>query len=562
VDSFPPVIIMLAGAVVVPFLPGTVRPWAFLVAPVAVLLQLLFWLEQGDTTTIEVFSGVLDLTPLMVDDLNEIWATAFSLVVIGGGLFALHLRAPSFQERGQQAAALAYAGSAFGVILAGDLLTVVIFWELMAVTSLYLIISGNRPNSHAAAMRYLFVHVIGGSALLGGVLIQAIETGSLAFEPFDGGLASWLAMFGILVNAASFPLHAWLSDAYPETSPTGMVFLGALTTKTAVYVLLRGFAGEELLLLAGSVTAVYAGIYALLQNDIRRLLAYHIVSQVGFMVAAVGISTLAGVESVAEQVFTHVLWQAVMVMGAGAVMYSTGVTKLTELGGLSTQLRPILILYMVGALSIAVFPLLHGLGAESVYVDHTWVIVLLTLASIATVMAVAIKLPYHAFIAAKANAPQSTRVPNAMLAAMAIGAALSLWVGIHPSSLFDVLQLHLEPEAFHLSGVLFGLAILAISAAGGWLLLRVKPLRENVTVDVDWLYRNAEASVRVVIQQPLDWVFTTAQRATSWIAFIASRFALTPPSTGANLVGRPPLGLAVAVVFLTFVVVVLLTHIV
>jgi multicomponent Na+:H+ antiporter subunit D len=562
VDSFPPVLIMLAGAVVVLFLPGTARPWAFLVAPVVVLAQLLFWLEQGDTTTIEVFSGVLELTPLMVDNLNEIWATVFSLVVIGGGLFALHLRAPGFQEKGQQAASLAYAGSAFGVILAGDLLTVVIFWELMAVTSLYLIISGNRPNSHAAAMRYLFVHVVGGSALLGGVLIQAVETGSLAFEPFDGGLASWLAMFGILVNAASFPLHAWLSDAYPESSPTGMVFLGALTTKTAVYVLLRGFVGDELLLLVGGVTAVYAGVYALFQNDIRRLLAYHIISQVGFMVAAVGISTFAGVESVAEQVFTHVLWQAVMVMGVGAVMYSTGVTKLTELGGLPTQLRPILILYMVGALSIAVFPVLHGLGAESIYVGHTWVVVLLTVASIATVMAVAIKLPYHVFIAAKADSPQSTRVPNGMLAAMAIGAALSLWVGIHPSSLFDVLQLHLEPEAFHLSGVLFGFAVLAVSAAGGWFLLRAMPLRENVTLDVDWLYRYAEASMRVLIQQPLDWVFTTAQRATSWVASTASRFALTPPTTGANLVGRPPLGLAVAVVFLTFVVLVLLTHIV
>ena len=139
------------------------------------------------------------------------------------------------------------------VVLAGDWLTVIVFWESMAVSSMLLILHGGRPASHAASMRYLFVHVVGGSLMLGGILWQVGETGSIAFGHLDGGPAAWLTLAGVAVNAAVVPLHAWLTDAYPESSVTGMVFLGAFTTKTAVYVLLRAFSGWEVLIIAGVI---------------------------------------------------------------------------------------------------------------------------------------------------------------------------------------------------------------------------------------------------------------------------------------------------------------------
>ena len=234
------------GRPVVPLFPGAIRAWAFLVAPAVVFVQLLFWLDVHSGAAIELAG--LTLTLLEVNELNEVWGTIFALVALGGGAFALHLR-----DRGQQSAALAYGGSAFGVLFAGDLLTLVIFWELMAVASFYLVMSGGRAGSKAAAQRYLFVHLVGGSALLGGILWHAGTGAGLEIATFESGPGGWLMLFGVLVNAAMFPLHAWLPDAYPESSPTGMVFLGAFTTKTTVYVLVRLFPGWDVLVLVGGV---------------------------------------------------------------------------------------------------------------------------------------------------------------------------------------------------------------------------------------------------------------------------------------------------------------------
>ena len=280
-SNFPPVFIMLAGAAIVPIFPARVRAYAFLAAPVLVLVQLLLWLN--DASSLEVRLAGISLNLLDVNDLNRVWATVFTLVALGGGIFALHVR-----QRIQQSAALAYAGCALGVVLAGDLITLITFWELASIASFFLIANGGRARSLAAAKRYIFVHIAGGSALLGGILWHAGDTGSFAITTFEGG-AGWLALIGVLVNAAAFPLHAWLSDAYPESSPTGMVFLGAFTTKSAVYVLAVLFSGWGVLLIIGAFMALHGTIYALMQNDIRRIIAFHIISQVGIMVIAVGV---------------------------------------------------------------------------------------------------------------------------------------------------------------------------------------------------------------------------------------------------------------------------------
>ena len=523
--SFPPALVMLAGAVVVTLLQARIRPWAFLVAPVLVLVQLMVWLEPGDSWELDWLS--LSLVPLAVDELSQVWAVIFTLVAIGGGGFALHLT-----DRVQQAAALVYGGSALGVVLAGDWLTVIVFWESMAVSSMLLILHGGRPASHAASMRYLFMHVVGGSLMLGGILWQVGETGSIAFGHLDGGPAAWLTLAGVAVNAAVVPLHAWLTDAYPESSVTGMVFLGAFTTKTAVYVLLRAFLGWEVLIIAGVVMALYAGAYALLQSDIRRMVAYVIVSQVGFMVAAVGVGGHGAEEVVADQAFTHVLWPVLMVMATGAVMHATGTTKLSELGGLARPLRSVLGLYLVGALSLAVFPLMAGLSNEELFTEHAgqerlWAAGLLYVAAILTVLAVAIKLPWHAFFG-KSQASSTEPVPVGMYAAMGAFALLSLAVGIAPGTLFEALGLQLAGAHYTAMTLVSGSVALALTALAGWALRgRLRGFPGDVP-DTDWLYRNAATPVRVLIQQPIEEALSVAQRATSAVVAFVARLITTP----------------------------------
>ena len=581
-DSLPPFVILLVAAAVVPLLPSRVRPWAFLVAPVAAFLQLFLVLHEGDTARLEWLD--LSLVPMHVTELNEVWATIFALVGIGGGVFALHLR-----DRYQQGAALAYLGSALGVVLAGDLLSLILFWEIMAVTSMVLIMNGGRAASHAAALRYLFVHLVGGSLLLAGILWHVGDTGSIELMRFSESAAGWLMFLGIAVNAAVVPLHAWLPDAYPESSPTGMVFLGAFTTKTAVYVMMVSFAAWDVLLVLGPLMAVYGAVYALIQNDIRRLLAYHILSQVGFMVTAIGVGSAMAMEIVAEQAFTHVLWPAVMVMGAGAIMHATGTSKLTELGGIARPLRGVLALYLVGALSISLFPLLVGLSAEELYAGGvagaagSWITFLLYVATVGTILAVAVKLPYHAFFGKGRPATLSRvavgQVPISMYVAMGAGGVLSLLAGLFAGTTFDLLRLEVHPESASIETVVFGLAILVFSLVGSWLVLPVLAPRDWVVIDTDWFYRKAGPPVRVLIQQPLEWLFTTSARGVGWVVRTIGSITITPESGWAGLLvrtpagrrggaaaalswlSRPPLGIVLTAVFVTFAVVVLIAQV-
>lgn len=569
-DSLPPVLIFLVAAAAVPALPTRVRPWAFLVAPVVVFVQVFAVLEPGDTATLDWLN--LSLLPMTVTALNEVWATVFLIVGVLGGVFALHVT-----DRLQQAGALAYLGSALGVVFAGDLLTLITFWELMAVSSMLLIISGGRPNSRRAAMRYLFVHVVGGSLLLAGILWHLGETGgTFELAQFDESTAGWLMFVGVAVNAAVVPLHAWLPDAYPESSATGMVFLGAFTTKTAVFVMMTAFAGWEILLWLGPLMAIYAGVYSLLQNDIRRILAYHIISQVGFMVTAIGVGTHGAEEAVADQAFTHVLWPAVMVMAAGAILHATGSTKLTELGGLTKSLRAVLILYLIGAVSTSLFPLLTGLGAAELYTEHgagvdrPWTLLALYVAAVATTLAVAVRLPYYAFLGARRSTTTAGSIPVAMLIAMGAGAALSLAVGLAPATTFDLLALDLHPHAFTAENVVFGLQVFAFTLAAAWLALPTLAPRGELTLDTDWLYRKATTPVRLLLQQPLEWPFAQTQRGLDQVVRAATRISLTPedgwsrllrwkasPDVAVSLLARPPLGAALAAIFVLFAVVVL-----
>jgi len=305
--------------------------------PVGVIVALgaLLALLRGVEGTLETTVAGFRLVWFHADRLSLLFALVFAIVALLGFLYGSHR-----MRAGETAAALLYAGSAIATVLAGDWITFFVFWEAMALSSLALIWQAGTAGARRAGMRYLLVHATGGALLFAGIALHLAGGG----EPSLGALASdsppfWLILGAVAINAAIPPLHAWLTDAYPEASTSGSVFLSAFTTKTAVYALLRLFPGTEILVPLGAAMALYGVVFAVIENDIRRLLGYHIVSQVGYMVAAVGIGTPLALNGAASHAFSHILYKALLFMGAGAAIEATGLRRLSDLGGISRQMR-------------------------------------------------------------------------------------------------------------------------------------------------------------------------------------------------------------------------------
>jgi len=523
--ELPPALALLAGALLLPLLPRAARAGAFLVFPAAAFV-LLLGLEPGTARSLPFLT--YELVPLQVDRLSLAFGYVFAMVAFLGGVYALHLR-----DTGQQVAALLYAGGGLGVVFAGDLFTVLVFWELMAVSSAWLVWARGTPASFRAGMRYLYVHLAGGSVLLAGILWHAGETGSLAFGPMPGGPAAALILLGFVINAAVPPLHAWLPDAYPRATVTGAVFLSAFTTKTAVYVLARGFAGWEILAVAGVGMALYGVVYAVLANDIRGILAYHIVSQVGYMVAGVGIGTAAAVNGATAHAFSHILYKGLLFMGAGAVLYATGRSKLSELGGLARSMPAALVLYMVGAFSISGVPLFSGFVSKSV-VTHAaelsgldWAVLGLHLASVGTFLSVGLKLPYFAWFGTDRGLGPAP-LPRGMLVAMGLGAAINVAIGIHPELVYGILPHPIDYEPYTGKHLVKSAQLLLFTALGFWLLRGRLADAPKIVLDTDWLYRRPAAFLYRVGVVAVDRAFAGAEAATLAAARGLARLAADP----------------------------------
>jgi multicomponent Na+:H+ antiporter subunit D len=333
--------------------------------------------------------------------------------------------------------------------------------------------------------------------LLGGIILFYDHTGTLVFEKMQlGGAASYLILIGFLVNAAVPPLHAWLTDAYPESTLTGAIFLSALTTKTAVYTLIRGYPGTEFLIYLGTAMALWGVVYAVLANDIRRLLAYHIISQVGYMVAGVGMGTAIALNGATAHAFTHILYKSVLFMGAGAVIAMTGKSKLTELGGIYKYMPITFVLYMIGAFSISAFPLFSGfvsktMVVEAAAVDHrAWIWLLLSMASAGTFLHTGLKLPYFTFLG-KDVGLRPKEAPWNMLLAMGISAFFCVYIGVNPAWLYQFMPTPVDYNAYSTGHLFWELQLLLFTGLGFFLMLKHLGGEAKLSVDTDWVYRKA-----------------------------------------------------------------------
>lgn len=506
-----PSVLLIAGAVLLPLFKGVAQQ-TYRVVLASLFLYVVFQIEQG--THAQIAFGGLELVAGRADKLALAFAYVFALITLIATIYSLHVR-----DNIQHVAGLFYAAAAVGVVLAGDLITLYVFWELMMLASVWLIWRRATAQAYAAGYRYLMVHAVSGVMLLGGIVMYYGQTGSLTFDQMQAdSWASYLILIGFLINAAVPPLHAWLTDAYPEATITGAIFLSALTTKTAVYTLIRGYPGTEFLVYLGTAMALWGVVYAVLANDIRRLLAYHIISQVGYMVAGVGMGTAIALNGATAHAFTHILYKSVLFMGAGAVIAMTGKSKLTELGGIYKYMPITFLLYMIGAFSISAFPLFSGfvsktMVVEAAAVDHrAWIWLLLSMASAGTFLHTGLKLPYFTFLGKDAGL-RPKEAPWNMLLAMGISAFFCVFIGVNPAWLYQFMPNPVEYNAYSAGHLFWELQLLLFTGLGFFLMLKHLGGEAKLSVDTDWVYRKAG---------PLLIKATAAAVRATWRGFMAA----------------------------------------
>lgn len=527
-----PVTPLAVGVILLLVLPKPVGRIVMLIAPLVALASVLN-VDLGEIRTVNFLT--YELTVLRGDSLARPFAIVFTLAAFAASLYGF-----ATQNAGERLWALAYAASAIGVVYAGDLLTFFVFWELKAITATMLILARRNNLSDRAGMRYLFVHIVGGKLLLAGILLHYADTGSLAFTQMEPSFATGMILVACLISAAMPPLHAWLADAYPQAGIAATVFLAAYTTKAAVYALARGFAGWEILIYLGVFMAAYGVTYAMMENDIRRLLSYHIVSQVGFMVTAVGVGTQLAINGAVGHALTNIFAKGLLLMGAGAVLYATGSQKAHLLGGLYNRMRGAFFLYLVGAAAISGFPLFSGyvskeIVVESAYlVDLTWVVIALKIVSVGTFISAGLKLPYAAWFGDDGPGPKTnagaritvTKLPKTMLYGMGVLAVGNIAIGTFPQLLTNILPYADTIDVFRGYKMFETGQILLFTAAGFWLLHNYIHPKPKVSADTDILYRHAPAAIKAafsaraatqngarvatqtVSQQVLEWAIT------------------------------------------------------
>jgi multicomponent Na+:H+ antiporter subunit D len=494
----------LMGAVLLPFLDnkGKLRKSILIGIPL-IAFTLIHWLP--DSFGHVSYLG-FDLVFGRVDQLTRVFLHVFTIMAIIGCIYGLHVK-----ETGQHIAAFLYVGGSLGVTLCGDYLTLFIFWEMMAFASTFLVWYRKKRRSIEAGFRYLLVHTAGGLVLLAGIFLRYKNIHDLSFVQIatnGATFADYLIMIGFMLNAAVPPIHAWLPDAYPEASVTGAVFMCAFTTKTAVYVLARGFPGFEALAILGAIMTLYGVGYAVVENDARRILAYHIVSQVGYMVCGIGIGTAMAVNGAVAHAYAHIIYKGLLFMGAGAVLEMTGKSKLNELGGLYKRMPWAMVFTVIGGISISGFPLTSGFISKSMIIaaagesHRTGLMLMMTLAAVGTFLSVGIKLPYFIWFG-KDSGVEAKDAPWNMNLGMAIAAFLCFFLGVFPDYLYKMLPfpVHYHPyTAYHLAETM---QLLGFTGLGFFIMVKKLKPKPKMNLDMDWFYRKGARVFMWIASRPV-----------------------------------------------------------
>tara|TARA_B100000035_G_scaffold214589_1_gene183875 strand:- start:1751 stop:3571 length:1821 start_codon:yes stop_codon:yes gene_type:complete len=492
-----PATALLLGGLATAFLRGMFASTVLVLAPLFGLFHL-YGMELGGVSTFHLFG--YEIVAASVDQQAKVFGYLFHIAALVAGIYSFHVRDPW-----QVSMALFYAASAVGVAFAGDMLSLFLWWEGLAVTSVFQIWGRKTKMAEDSGFRYLFFHISSGLLLLFGILLRyhgegvsALALHSLTDALESGDMGAQLILLAIGIKAAFPGLHVWLKDGYAEATHTGPVWLCAFTTKCAVCMLARLFPGAEILITIGAVMALFPIFYAVIENDLRRVLCYSKINQIGFMVVGIGIGTELAIDGAIAHAFTHVIYKGLLFMSMGAVMFRTGEVRASHLGGLYKSMPWTTGFCIVGAASISAFPLFSGFISKSIIITetarhgHTLVWICLLFASAGVFHKAGIKVPFFAFFA-KDSGLRTKEAPRHMLVAMAISAFLCVFLGCNPQWLYSLLPN--EAMGYHPydgTHVITQLEILLFSALTFILLnLWGKYPKEmpSVNLDVDWVYR-------------------------------------------------------------------------
>jgi multicomponent Na+:H+ antiporter subunit D len=487
--GLPPGLIMVLAAFAIPFLPPMVRHiWMLL----AIALSATTLLASPGEHLIWSVMGV-DLSLYHVDNLTFPFSMIFHIAAFLVVIYSWHVK--TWPEL---TATLAYAGAAIAAVHAGDLISLFIWWEATAVTSVFIILAAGTVAARQAAMRYLIIQVSSGVLLIGGAALFYFDHGHITFEAMTlESMASWFIFLAFGIKAAFPFLNGWLQDAYPEATPTGTVALSAFTTKLAIYALARGFPGTEALIWIGAVMTAFPVFFAVIENDLRRVLSFSLNNQLGFMVVAVGIGTPMALNGAVAHAFVHIIYKALLFMSVGSVVYQTGTAKASELGGLYRKMPFTMLCCVIGAMSIAAFPLFSGFVAKSLTMtalggtEYALAYLVLLFASAGVLEHSGIKIPYFTFFA-HPTTRKIGKTPKGMTIAMGIAAIMCIGIGVFPSLLYQILPYAKVKNPYDLSHVTGQLQLLLLAGMAFVVLIRFglyPPEIRSTVLNTDWFYR-------------------------------------------------------------------------
>lgn len=529
--SLPPALILVIGALFIPLFNERLRPVYMLALPVFALVSL-YSVPNGMHWELTMMDYRLILG--RIDGLSRVFGTIFLIAAILGVVYSMKVK-----ENLQHVAAMVYAGSAVGVTFSADFFSFYIFWEFMAIASTFLILARKTDASRKAAMRYIMVHIFGGLSLLAGIILQINSTGSTEFSLIGlESTAAWFIFVGVAVNAAVMPLHGWLKDAYPEATITGAVFLSAFTTKSAIYVMARMFPGTTLLIWLGAIMVVVPVIYAVLEDDIRRVLAYSLINQLGFMLCGIGIGTELAINGAAAHAFCHILYKALLFMTAGAVLERTGKIRCSELGGLYKTMPLTCVFCIIGAASISAFPFFCGFISKTMIISAAgekhmvWVWLTLVFASACVIPY--IKVPYFMFFG-KDSGMRPKEASWNMLVAMGAASFLCIFFAIDYKALYNLLPYDAGYEPYTWAHVVGKLQLLMFGALTFCLMILYKYYPHETRselIDTDWVYRKGAPLFNRVVSFFANGINDLCDRLLAQgLTSAILRFAQTAPKT-------------------------------
>ena len=489
ISSFPPGLIMIIGALLIPFLPHIIRQIYMMVLILVSAYALT--LGFGIHSKIEIMD--IQFIIFQSDALTLPFAIIFHIAAILNVIYGAHEK-----HWNQHVAIMSYSGAAIAAVHAGDLLTLFVWWEATAFTSVFLILASKTQRSYKSAFRYILIQVGSGMFLLAGAILLMSETGNAEFKNFDiNSLYGQLIFIAFGIKAAFPLLNGWLQDSYPEASEIGTVALSTFTTKLAIFCFAKSFAGTEILIIIGAIMTFYPIFFAVIENDLRRVLTYSLNNQLGFMIVAIGIGTELAINGAVAHAFAHILYKGLLFMGMGAVLYRVGTCKASELGGLFKFMPITAICTIIGAISISAFPLFSGFVAKSLIMSAlgkeglVFIYFMLLFASAGVLHHSGIKIPFFAFFAHESGI-KTKEAPLNMIIAMIIASALCILIGVFPSYFYEILPHQIQYQPYDFSHVVGQLQLLTFAAFAFICLwhFKIYPPELNSTVlNSDWIYR-------------------------------------------------------------------------